>query len=311
MFDDKNLSQNPSDNLSDLGQNNENNSLMNQTDLNNQSVDKNKGILDLNQGKNFPFKKVDETKYPDTPQAIRAEDIFAGSEKEIQQKNNNQFQTGQNVNSPAVSSIANSAQSSQNNMSPQTEELPVNVAMLSDQMQFQGGGGNKWLTVIIIFLVVVVLGLAGYWVYNIVMNSDVVNNFDELNGLEQENNIDNILDNLKDQNQVEKTETQTVEEVVDTSNEDEMFPAEEDVLVEQDSDQDGLSDSKEIEIGTNPARVDTDFDGLSDREEVEIYKTDPASADTDRDGYLDGVEVENGYNPLGPGKLGEAEQVVQ
>lgn len=74
-----------------------------------------------------------------------------------------------------------------------------------------------------------------------------------------------------------------------------------------DSDQDGLSDQEEKELGTNPNSVDSDDDGLFDREEVKVYKTDPMDADTDGDGYLDGDEVQRGYNPKGPGKLFEIE----
>lgn len=50
--------------------------------------------------------------------------------------------------------------------------------------------------------------------------------------------------------------------------------------------------------------ADTDQDGLSDSAE-KIYQTDINLADTDGDGYMDGAEVDNGYDPLGPGKLGE------
>lgn len=48
--------------------------------------------------------------------------------------------------------------------------------------------------------------------------------------------------------------------------------------------------------------VDTDNDGLTDDREAE-FGTDPDNPDSDGDGYLDGVEVENGYNPLGEGRL--------
>lgn len=51
--------------------------------------------------------------------------------------------------------------------------------------------------------------------------------------------------------------------------------------------------------------LDTDNDGLTDSLETLVYFTDPVIADTDADGYLDGEEVNNGYNPLGSGKLGE------
>jgi len=48
--------------------------------------------------------------------------------------------------------------------------------------------------------------------------------------------------------------------------------------------------------------VDSDNDGLDDDLE-KLFGTDPANPDTDGDGYLDGEETENGYNPLGEGKL--------
>ncbi len=76
-----------------------------------------------------------------------------------------------------------------------------------------------------------------------------------------------------------------------------------------DSDNDGLIDEEEIKLGTNPDLPDTDNDGLFDREEVMTFKTDPLNADTDGDGYLDGAEVKSGYDPRGPGKLYNAEQI--
>lgn len=58
--------------------------------------------------------------------------------------------------------------------------------------------------------------------------------------------------------------------------------------------------------------ADTDGDGLPDTLEVKLG-TDPAKADTDGDGFSDGVEVQNGYNPKGAGKLSEvdAEMVAE
>ena len=70
-----------------------------------------------------------------------------------------------------------------------------------------------------------------------------------------------------------------------------------------DSDNDGLSDSEEATLGTNPLNPDSDGDKLFDREEVSVYKTDPLIKDTDGDGYEDGAEVRGGYDPKGPGKL--------
>lgn len=88
-----------------------------------------------------------------------------------------------------------------------------------------------------------------------------------------------------------------------------------------DADADGLSDTEEQILGTNPAMADTDgdlltdgdeikkyltspilkdtdSDGLNDGEEINTYKTDPNNPDTDGDTYKDGDEVKAGYNPL-------------
>lgn len=71
-----------------------------------------------------------------------------------------------------------------------------------------------------------------------------------------------------------------------------------------DTDGDGLTDGQEVLVyHTNPLKADTDGDGLSDADEVLIWKTDPLNPDTDGDGYPDGEEVQNGYNPLGRGRL--------
>lgn len=58
-----------------------------------------------------------------------------------------------------------------------------------------------------------------------------------------------------------------------------------------DTDGDGITDAKEIELGTDPKKADTDNDGLSDGDEVNSYKTDPKNADSDGDGLSDGDEV--------------------
>lgn len=73
--------------------------------------------------------------------------------------------------------------------------------------------------------------------------------------------------------------------------------------VNSDSDNDGLLNSEEAGLGTDPTNPDTDGDLLFDREEVAIYGTDPLNPDTDGDTYKDGSEVQGGYDPRGPGKL--------
>lgn len=47
---------------------------------------------------------------------------------------------------------------------------------------------------------------------------------------------------------------------------------------------------------------DQDQDGITDTDE-RLFQTDPKNPDTDGDGYLDGAEIQNGYNPLGEGKI--------
>jgi eukaryotic-like serine/threonine-protein kinase len=65
-----------------------------------------------------------------------------------------------------------------------------------------------------------------------------------------------------------------------------------------DSDGDGLTDTQELLIGTDPFNPDTDGDGLTDGEEVLIYGTDPRRADTSGDGINDGTAVATGIDPL-------------
>ena len=65
-----------------------------------------------------------------------------------------------------------------------------------------------------------------------------------------------------------------------------------------DSDGDELLDGDEINRSTDPLNTDTDADGLSDGEEVLRQGTDPLNPDTDNDRLLDGDEISRGTNPL-------------
>ncbi len=69
-------------------------------------------------------------------------------------------------------------------------------------------------------------------------------------------------------------------------------------LVGCDSDDDGLSNAEEKELGTDPDVADSDGDGLSDGDEVLTTGSDPLQADSDGDGCLDGIEVAQGADPL-------------
>lgn len=77
------------------------------------------------------------------------------------------------------------------------------------------------------------------------------------------------------------------------------------VPYEDDTDGDGLIIEEEKAAGTDTAKKDTDGDGLLDGEEVKAYHTDPLKTDSDSDGHDDKTELQNGYNPTGPGRLGE------
>ena len=79
-----------------------------------------------------------------------------------------------------------------------------------------------------------------------------------------------------------------------------------------DSDEDGLPDYIETEIGSNPYNPDTDGDGLSDGIEYYLFDTDPTKTDTDgngisdadedfdEDGLTNGEEIDLGTSPLSP-----------
>ncbi|MFK8080639.1 MAG: hypothetical protein AB8B97_10170 [Granulosicoccus sp.] len=85
-------------------------------------------------------------------------------------------------------------------------------------------------------------------------------------------------------------------------------------VVSGDSDNDGLSDIEEINLGTDPFSSDTDGDGLSDGDEVNTTLTDPLDPDSDDDGLLDGQEVDvYGTDPNNPdtdaGGVSDGEEV--
>lgn len=102
----------------------------------------------------------------------------------------------------------------------------------------------------------------------------------------------------------------------------------------KDFDNDGLTNLREYQIGTNPRSKDSDGDGYSDKEELDkgfnpagpgkleiemeatardedgdgldidlenLYGTDPKEPDTDLDGYNDYHELHRGYDPSGTG----------
>ena len=72
-----------------------------------------------------------------------------------------------------------------------------------------------------------------------------------------------------------------------------------------DEDGDGLTNGREVGLGTDFLSVDTDEDGVEDGAEVTTYGTDPLSADTDNDGLRDGTEVSSATNATDPDTDGD------
>ena len=69
-----------------------------------------------------------------------------------------------------------------------------------------------------------------------------------------------------------------------------FFSKKEDFILAQtdlDSDQDGLSNARELELGTDPNKADSDNDGVSDFDEIEVYGTNAKNVDSDSDGVND------------------------
>lgn len=65
-----------------------------------------------------------------------------------------------------------------------------------------------------------------------------------------------------------------------------------------DTDSDGALDGDEVDAGSNPLDSDTDDDGLSDGDELNVYNTNPLLVDTDGDTLSDAAEITAGTDPL-------------
>jgi len=73
-----------------------------------------------------------------------------------------------------------------------------------------------------------------------------------------------------------------------------------------DTDGDGLTDFDEVRtFRTNPLKQDTDGDGLTDFQEIRTHTTDPLNPDTDNDGLQDGQEIARKTDPKNPDTDGD------
>lgn len=234
-------------------------------------------LPNLNQGKPYPFKKVGEP-----------EDIFGDTEKlgggRVERPSNPINPMAMpNVREPGAAPVIQTA-----------PMAPRGPSLMASSAGTNGRGGNKILTATIIILAVVAIGLLGWWAYGKYLAKETTPADTNLENSLQ--NLNDNLQNLKQENNevtVPEQETPAEEVIVPTTTEELTI----------DSDGDGLTDAEEAKLGTNANRVDSDFDGLSDYDEVKKWETNPLNPDTDGDTYLDGVEAQNGYNPLGSGKL--------
>lgn len=150
---------------------------------------------------------------------------------------------------------------------------------------------KKWIILIVVVVVVIILAVVGYGVFW--YPSQMVEPLPSTRIVPEETIAPEIT---------------TAPEIPEAEVEPEPTPSPDEFI---DSDNDGLTNLEENELGTDTKKPDTDDDGLSDKEEVKIYNTDPLNPDTDGDTYLDGAEVLAGYNPKGPGKLADLQAEIE
>jgi len=81
-----------------------------------------------------------------------------------------------------------------------------------------------------------------------------------------------------------------------------------------DTDSDGLLDGAEVDAGADPLRPDSDGDTLLDGEEVNTYNTNPTESDSDFDTLPDNEEIALGTDPMvwdsDSGGVGDGTEVI-
>jgi len=268
----------------------------------------------LNENKEYPFKKVsangDMVNKKLAGNKGPVEDIFAGSSDEataeIKTEKVDAMPPLELKETPYVPTMNTNVK-----ITSQTQTVAKQIN--KENKAPKSLKKNIFLTILIIFLIVIVLGLSVVFALRYFKNKskNLVNTLDNnLQGTEHEDlqksseDLMDFIDSLDDsdlskkQNQVDEIEKKKVDEDFDDFD---KTTKENNILTTQDTDNDNLTDKEELELGTSINSKDSDNDGLTDYDEIKVYKTDPLNPDTDGDTYNDGSEVENGYDPLVPG----------
>ncbi len=196
-------------------------------------------------------------------------------------------------------------------VAPMPSAVKTPMPSASDLEMEEGGSKPKMVRVLkklFIFIAVVALvGAAAYFIYIKLL----INNVNDLQDETATPNVNipitpivetPIIPTTTITTSTEATSTLATSTAIDTDT-DGLSDTEEQVLgtnpIMADTDGDLLTDGDEIKKHlTSPLLKDTDADGLNDGEEINTHKTDPNNPDTDGDTYKDGDEVKAGYNPL-------------
>ncbi|MDD4412564.1 MAG: hypothetical protein PHR00_02880 [Patescibacteria group bacterium] len=251
----------------------------------------------------------------------KPEDIFADLEQNANNRSDN-FVKKSPISASQSSARPIATQIGQNQMGPAAQYGNVDNSQIPS---YQSGGGNSLKYLIIGVVTFAVLLGGGFYIYQTVLvpkfsntnNSQINENNQPL--VEEKNNLnsdggqevdagvlppENMATSSELTTETPSSSITTVSSSLSYSDATSTGNLSGGEAVDQtvDSDNDGLTDVREIELGINPNKIDSDDDGLLDYEEVEVWKTNPLVRDTDGDGYSDGDEVKNKYNPNGPGK---------
>ncbi|MFA5163587.1 MAG: hypothetical protein WC441_03605 [Patescibacteria group bacterium] len=192
---------------------------------------------------------------------------------------------------------------------PQIEAQTVGLGAVAHQEEDapKHSGGKVLKKLVIIFIILGILGAGAYFAYTkFTAQSSLVNSEPEPSPIETSAPTPPVTNSPS----VSETPSSTPADMASTSDIISDIPTSTVVVTPTvpdlstiDSDSDGLNDTQENQLGTNPNLIDSDNDGLSDGEEVNTYQTNPLLSDSDNDGFTDSVEIRGGYNPNGPGKL--------